>query len=160
MRKKQLLRQNTALFEQATASELMCKDLEKKLAERDAQIDALKEQIALLNAKTVPTPFETLKKRVETTATLPSEVTMGAKVIGKTVVEAAKCCNALTADPDSADQNVKELVNLILGRTEVAKAEILKLVSADLPYDEKCRQMERQFSDAQDYFASMMAQKI
>ena len=46
----------------------------------------------------------------------------GAKVIGQIVVSAAEYSNKLTIGSNSSQ---KELVNLILGKTEVAKSEIL-----------------------------------
>ena len=58
-----------------------------------------------------------------------------------------------------AAPNAKELVNLILGRTEVAKGEILRLSQSVLDGEEMLAAMEREYNEAEDYFKSVMAQK-
>ena len=88
---------------------------------------------------------------------IPDDMTYGAEVIGKIVLSAAKHCNSLTAIP--TNENVKELVNLILGRTEVAKSEILKIASLDIEPQNKIVAMEKEAREAEDYFQSVMAQK-
>ena len=81
----------------------------------------------------------------------------GAKIIGKIVLSSAEYCNALSGA--AAPQNAKELLNLILGRTEVAKAEILRISALDISYEEKVAAMEQELTEAEDYFKSVMAQK-
>ena len=55
-------------------------------------------------------------------------------------------------------ENSKELLNLILGRTEVAKAEILKTVSSDIAFDEKKAKIDAEYESAKDYFESVIRQ--
>lgn len=88
---------------------------------------------------------------------IPDDMAYGAEVIGKIVLSAAKHCNSLTTFP--TNENLKELVNLILGRTEVAKSEILKIVALDIDRENKIVAMEKEASEAEDYFKSVMAQK-
>ena len=156
MKKKQLLLQNTELFDQLSAAQLMMDELRQALQAKDAEIVALQSEIAAMKNKD-SSPLPPLEETRENNPNIQDDLHYGASVIGRIVVEAAKYCNRLTSD--SSDSNVKELVNLILGRTEVAKAEILKCVSSNLPYEQKCVEIDKQFSEAQDYFASMMAQQ-
>ena len=88
---------------------------------------------------------------------LSDSMNAGAQIIGKIVLSSAEYCNALSGA--AAPQNAKELLNLILGRTEVAKAEILRISALDIPYDEKLKAMEQELAAAEDYFKSVMAQK-
>ncbi len=88
---------------------------------------------------------------------LTDGISQGSKIIGKIVLSSAKYCNELTSLGASA--NAKELVNLILGRTEVAKGEILRLSALDINPNERLLAMERELNSAEDYFRSVMAQK-
>lgn len=84
------------------------------------------------------------------------EFEYAASVIGKTVVEATKTCNGFTLNNGEVD--TKELVNLVLGRTEVLKAEILKILNSDNDFEQKKTQMQKAQADAYDYFNSIKAQ--
>ena len=64
----------------------------------------------------------------------------------------------LTLKGQNGDFDAKELVNLILGRTEVAKAEILKIVGSEIPLENKYEQISGCEKSAEDYFHSVMAQ--
>ena len=86
-------------------------------------------------------------------AGITTDTDYGAAVIGKTVIAAAKYCEQL-----KTRDNAKELINLILGRTEVAKAEILNIVTTDNADEEKRRLIDEQLALAEDYFASVTAQ--
>ena len=158
MRKKDLLAQNTELFDRITEAQLQISELKKKIANRDTEIDELKKEIERLNAKLNATePLKTLEAKVVRQAEVSPEVDYGASVIGKTVLLAAKHCNALTTEgePEAA----KELVNLILGRTEVAKAEILKITSSEYSLEDKKQKIDGCFDSAAEYFKSVMAQR-
>lgn len=102
----------------------------------------------------VSAPLKALEEKVLNSA-VNRETEYGASVIGEIVVSAAKNCNRLTSEP-SAEK--RELVNLILGRTEVAKAEILKIVSAEDTFESKKNSIIREKTAAEDYFQSVMAQ--
>ena len=84
------------------------------------------------------------------------EFEYAASVIGKTVVEATKTCNDITINIDEED--TRELVNLVLGRTEVLKAEILKILNSDNDFEAKKDLMKKEQAEAYDYFNSIKAQ--
>lgn len=155
MNKKQLLEQNTQLFERLAQSQEQIAELKKELAGRDGELLAQKNEIERLNARLNATePLKALEAKVTRQAAVPPEIEYGASAIGKIVVEAAKYCSRLAARGEQA----KELINLVLGRTEVAKAEILKIVSSTDGLEEKKKKADACAYDAFDYFESIMAQ--
>ena len=92
---------------------------------------------------------------MEEKAILSEEMEMGAKVIGKVVVEAAKICNQIT---EKGGEDSKELVNLVLGRCEVLKAEILAISCSEVGFEQKVNMMKSEQDAAYDYFNSILAQ--
>ena len=157
MSKRELLEQNIQLFDKLTAAEERISALEKQLAERDNEIIALKNERERLESKLNATPpLKALEAKVEKQASVSPEIEYGAAVIGKIVVEAAKYINRVTSRGEQ--EYTKELINLILGRTEVAKSEILGIVSSDAAADEKKRGADAQLEQAKDYFESIIAQ--
>lgn len=84
-----------------------------------------------------------------------SDVDYGASVIGKIVVSAANYSNRLTV---GGETKYRELVNLILGRTEVAKADILSAVTSDNGFDTKKAAIDLIYEQTCEYFESVMAQ--
>lgn len=158
MKKSEMLKQNTELFDRLTDAEFKITALKKQIAERDGVISELKNEIERLNSRLNATqPLKDLEAKVVNQAAVSPEVDYGAAVIGKTVLSAAKYCNFLTeaGEPQAA----KELVNLILGRTEVAKAEILKIVSSEEDFEIKKQKIDGCFDSAAEYFESVMAQR-
>ena len=154
MRKKLLLEQNIQLFDRLTAAESEIKRLKKELEEEKRRTAALKEENARLteNRGSTAAPLKILESKVIKQAGITPDTDYGAAVIGKTVVAAKYCEQLKTRD------NAKELINLILGRTEVAKAEILNIVTTDNDDEEKRRLIDEQLALAEDYFASVTAQ--
>ena len=155
MRKKLLLEQNIQLFDRLTAAESEIKRLKKELEEEKRRTAALKEENARLteNKGSTAAPLKMLEAKVIKQAGITPDTEYGAAVIGKTVVAAAKYCEQL-----KTRDNAKELINLILGRTEVAKAEILKTVSSDIAFDEKKAKIDAEYESAKDYFESVIRQ--
>ena len=155
MRKKLLLEQNIQLFDRLTAAEGEIKRLKNELEEEKRRAAALKEENARLteNKGSTAAPLKMLESKVIKQAGITPDTDYGAAVIGKTVVAAAKYCEQL-----KTRDNAKELINLILGRTEVAKAEILNIVTSDNVAEEKRRLIDEQLALAEDYFASVTAQ--
>lgn len=92
---------------------------------------------------------------MEEKAKMSQEMEMGAKIIGKTVVEAAKICNQLT---ENGGEDSKELVNLVLSRCEVLKAEILAICYCEVSFEQKLSMMESEQTSSLDYFNSILAQ--
>lgn len=155
MRKKLLLEQNIQLFDRLTAAESEIRRLKKELEEEKRRTAALKEENARLteNKGSTAAPLKMLEAKVIKQAGITPDTDYGAAVIGKTVVAAAKYCEQL-----KTRDNAKELINLILGRTEVAKAEILNIVTTDNADEDKRRLIDEQLALAEDYFASVTAQ--
>ena len=151
MRKKDAIKLNEELFLQVEKQKTLIEELKNENAE-------LKTEIARLKANEVVTavsePMKQLEEKVKTIS-LNRETEYGATVIGEIVVSAARYCNSLTREPS---ENAKELVNLILGRTEVAKAEILKLISENCDFEAKKDKIIREKAAAEDYFQSVAAQ--
>ena len=79
----------------------------------------------------------------------------GAEIIGKIVIESAKYADLVTA---SASKDKKELLNLIMGKSEVCKAEILNIVTGKTETDVKISLINSQLAEAIDYFKSVVAQ--
>lgn len=157
MKKKQLFLQNNELWEKLNAAENQIKVLESELEKSKSKIDALQLELERSNAKLNATePLKALEAKLKKQAALSKDVEYGSAVIGKIVVEAAKYCNALTSSVSNGD--VKELINLILGRTEVAKSEILKIINSSSDFSEKKELIDTQLLLAEDYFKSVAAQ--
>lgn len=156
MRKKKLLIQNTALFEQLQNANLSVTRLKREIAERDAEIARLKKQLDTAEKGKEPTPLQNLEQKLTAHTSVADDLDYGAETIGKIVVEAARLSNKLTGV--DAGTNAKELVNLILGRTEVAKSEILNIVSSNVDFEAKRKAIDEQYNMAIEYFSSVMAQ--
>ena len=73
------------------------------------------------------------------------------------MVLATKHSNELT---EGGDNTFRELVNLILGRTEVAKADILNIVSSEDGIAVKTAKIDAVKAETEEYFKSVMAQRI
>ena len=86
---------------------------------------------------------------------MTEEMEIGAKIIGKAVVEATKICNQIT---EIGGEESKELVNLVLSRCEVLKAEILAICCCEVSLEQKLSMMETEQIAAYDYFNSILAQ--
>ena len=92
---------------------------------------------------------------MEENLVLSQEMEIGAKIIGKTVIEAAKICNQIT---EKGGEDSKELVNLVLSRCEVLKAEILAIACSEVNLEQKQEMMQTEENAAYDYFNSILAQ--
>ena len=157
MRKKVLIEQNLALFEQLQKAQLEVNELKKTLKGYDEKMAKLEGELEeLRKAEEVQTaPLKKLEEKVIANANLKPDVEYGAKIIGEIVVSATNYSNNLTAGGESAN---RELVNLILGKTEVAKSEILNIVSGEASLDVKQSLIDSVRDDAQEYFKSVMDQ--
>lgn len=155
--KKDLVRLNNRLYEKLDDSLGLQKQMEIEISQYKEKIENLEEQLYKKEIIAEERPItESENEVVEVKETeLPDEVGLGASFIGKTVMEATKLCNQLTSENS---ENSKELVNLALGRTEVLKAEILKIVSLDISLEDKQALMQKEQDSAYDYFDSLKAQ--
>ncbi len=161
MRKKKLIEQNLSLFEQLQKTQGEIAELKRMLNKSNQEISALKGKLAEPKAEekttAVTEPMHRLEEKVITNASLKPDVEYGALVIGKIVVAAAEYSNKLTV---GGDESKKELVNLILGKTEVAKAEILAVVEGNDSFDVKCAKIDQILVVSKEYFESVIAQIV
>ena len=157
MKKKELFKINQELYSQNMDYTSQIKELKKEISTLEDEISKLTaERDELLKKSNITNPLKKLEEKVTSQAELSDDTLYGSSVIGKIVVSATKHCNNLTSDHNG--ETTKELVNLILGRTEIAKAEILKTLSSDLNTEEKKKAIEEQKKSAEDYFHSVIAQ--
>lgn len=149
----ELRSENESLIKELSALKSELSDLRGKLT----ALERSKEETSEKN----PEPISEITPPIETAPVnepeLAENINVGAKYIGKIVLASAEYCNRLTAL--GADPSFKELLNLILGRTEVAKAEILRLSALEVDQLSKQKAMETEYNEALDYFKSVMAQK-
>lgn len=157
MRKKDLLNQNVLLFEQLRKVELENTSLKKK-------IKSLENEIQLLNNKFDEQSREETSSynlsvpennTADNSVVIDDETQYGADIIGKIVVRATECNNILSLN-SKADS--RTLINLILGKTELAKADVLSVISDDCNFDTKKSKMDTIMNEAFEYFESVMAQ--
>ncbi len=81
----------------------------------------------------------------------------GAVIIGKITVESAKCCDVITKNGGS---NIKELLSLVMGKSELAKAEILNIAMSDDDDTAKKEKIDAELLETTDYFKSVSKQNI
>lgn len=79
----------------------------------------------------------------------------GSIIIGKIVVESARYANEISA---SDFENKKELLNLIMGKAEVAKSEIYSISTGLAPIQTKKDLIDSEFTSSLDYFKSVIGQ--
>lgn len=149
MRKKDLYDANQKIMAQLQAVKAELEDLRSENERLLLQLKQLKE--ASLNENT-----ERQEAEKKAQLAFKEDFLYASKTIGKIVVSAAKCCNKLSLPPNTV-QN-KELINLILGRTEVAKAQILKVLNSESPFEDKKILIDNELLTAEDYFNGIMAQ--
>ena len=162
MRKKKLIEQNLSLFENLQKTQAELSELKNLLNKNAEEIKTLKAKIDKANEQSVTEPAITepmrrLEEKVIAAATLKPDMEYGATVIGKIVVSAAEYSNKLTF---GGDDSKKELVNLILGKTEMAKAEILSVIQTEESFDVKCAKMDQIAVVTKEYFESVLAQIV
>ena len=159
MRKKQLEKTNEELYMRNQELYRTIEELKKEIETLKKEVDSVTNERDKLQSKLNATkPLKALEEKVVARANVSKETEYGAQVIGKIVVSAAKYCNLLSAMPENSMK--KEQVNLILGRTEVAKGDILKAISSDGSLEEKKQIIDKLEKEAYEYFNSMMAQNI
>ena len=159
MRKKDLIRQNLPLSDALQKTQLELSELKKQLKSYSDEIKALKSELSDKENEIQQTtePMRRLEEKVITSASLKPDVEYGAKVIGEIVVSAADYSNKLTQGGDSSH---KELINLILGKTELTKAEILSVTQTDDELEVKRVKIDQIAKTANEYFESVLAQIV
>ncbi len=158
MRKKELIKLNEQLFDRAENAMRAAEELKAENSSLLSKIEELEKKIQELSERKEPSaPLKTIEEKLVNQVKLKEDTEYGASIIGKIVISATKYCNELTVSLETSA--AKELVNLILGRTEVAKAEILKAVASSMPIENKKAMIDSEMISAEDYFRSVMAQK-
>lgn len=79
-----------------------------------------------------------------------------AGVIGKLTVESAKYSDTLSV---AGGTDIKDLLSLILGKSEMCKSEILSIALSDASLEAKQQMIDSQMLEAVDYFKSVSEQK-
>ncbi len=79
----------------------------------------------------------------------------GATIIGKITVESAKYCDIINS---KNLQNAKELLGLIMGKSELCKSDILGIAQSNISYENKTEMIDAELFDAIEYFNSIIKQ--
>ena len=165
MNKNLLIKQNRQLFDRLQISELSNKrlndelqNLKKIITRLETEIENFKnldevnleENLSLDNEN-----IDVVSAQVDNEVILGEDIEYGSKIIGEIVIQAALTSNKIK---EISHPNIKELVNLILGRTEVAKGEVLNIVSSEFSFDEKLQMMNDVKAQSFEYFESILKQ--
>ena len=178
MRKKELMKRLSELVTTVEKLNRLVKDLEADKEELKAQIKALEEKAinppvleAEVNATIPVTKESSPTESAGFTVRIVDEVELseenedgninpmeyGAVIIGKITVESAKCCDIISKN---GGENVKELLSLVMGKSELSKAEILNIAMCDADDEQKKSLIDKELTDATDYFKSVSEQNI
>ncbi len=145
--KKALIELNNTLYEKLDNSLYLQKQMEREI----------KKYKTMAEEKVQETKQEEIVEAPKSeTPEFSEDFQFASFIIGKVVVEATKVCNELSLNNQTSQS--LELVNLILGRTEVLKAEILKILNSEADIETKKNLMQSEQSSAYDYFNSIKAQ--
>ena len=168
MRKSVLIKRTVELVDTMNSLQQQLNGLKRENAE-------LKEKIAELESKkaaepTVNTEPETAEGFTVCTDELEDErvitepielkeenavIEYGAVAIGRVVQESVKYANLIS---ESNSENKKELLNLIMGKAEITKAEIFSITDGELAFDVQKELIDSQCDEAIDYFKSAYGQ--
>ncbi len=110
------------------------------------------EEISLDRTEEVGEPLSAKKPEPELS---DRALEYGASTIGKITIESAKYCDIITSN-GSAD--ARELLALVMGKSEVAKNDILGIALSSISYDSKVQMIDTMLSEATDYFKSILEQ--
>ena len=179
MNKNLLIKQNNELFNRINVLKSNNSALNSKINRLSVEIEAYKRKIAelenelqlLKSEKPVQEDAKVLQEETEISVVstiqeneeanekekieLPAEFNFASDIIGNIVIKAASAIEKLS---EANKENKKELVNLVLGRTEIAKAEILNIISSDVSFEAKQELINSQYDDANEYFKSILEQ--
>lgn len=163
MRKKDLLNQNISLFDKIQRLQIELNRLKGELDTKNQRIAELEKQIdsiddgaeATSSFESDETPDKSDKNEQVSAIEIDDATDYGARTIGKIVVSASEYCDSLTR---SGKPQCRELVNLIMGKTELSKSEILDAVNTELSFDDKRKIIDSVYENTLEYFDSIMAQ--
>ena len=175
LNKKLLLNQNKVLFDKLQIANLNLKRICEENSALKNEIEKLNEKIASLSdSSLIVTEHQTDAAEMElcdknedvnpvevtpeddiSVPEFDAETEYASKVIGEIVIQAAKYSKILN---ESGKNNIKELMNLVLGKTEVAKVEIFNILSSEASFESKQEMIDVQLNDATEYFKSVIEQ--
>ncbi len=155
MRKKKLLKLSDELFDR---SENYRKTIEELKAENERLLNELKKLTPQNTASFSQDSAKTLEEKLNENSAVSEITEYGAQVIGKIIITSTAYCNALNTSYHG--EQVKELVDLILSKTDAAKSKILEIISNDLSFDDKKDSIDNQQTLAYDYFERVISQRL
>lgn len=163
MRKKELFEQNTALHNRLQTLTAELKKYKELYSQNIAEINSLRQKLAEMEIEMTRVSTVEIKQQEEQVVNEPSIAIpelegasqYGADVIGKIIVEGTKISNSFVGV--SNDLSV-ELINLVLGKTEVCKAKIYDICRDDASLEEKRIKIDEIYKDCIDYFTSLTKQ--
>lgn len=168
VRKKELFEQNTVLFNRLQTATAELEKYKKLYKENIEEINSLRRQLVEMEKTKISVPeieeasathaiFDSIP--VESAplceVELPDVMQYGADVIGKIVLEGTKASNSFRDNPNEYS---KDLINLVLGKTEVCKSAIYDICRSDAELDVMRSNIDEVYKDAADYFASLYKQ--
>ena len=173
MLKRKLVKQCEDLFEKLNSANATISKQKDIIDSLRKEIFVLNEEIERLSAESQIQPEEAVEvdEVIDEANTKINEVKMvipeeksdelnitdyASSVIGKIVIEATKKSNQISSVGATAEN--KELINLILGRTEVAKSEILNIVLSNLEDSDKRVSIDKVYLDSCEYFKGILLQ--
>ncbi len=135
-----------ALREQLEELALNHTKLLEQLAKHDENNSEPQKETIIEKAKPVSAPLEVLLEDISA---------YGAEIIGKIVLEGTKISNSVAEKQNELSVDV---INLILGKTEVCKAKIYDICNSQIEDVKKKELLDALFSECLDYFASLSGQ--
>lgn len=152
LRKVKLIKQNEELFSELENLRRKNSDLEEELKSLKKEIEELKsEKSDTVNP--LKTPIEHIEDKVADIGIEENASQYGAKAIGRIVVSQANAASHFSDESGSS----REKLNLILGKAEVSKAEILKAVSEDADFNLKKVKIDSIVQKTLEYFSNISA---
>ena len=172
MNKKLLLNQNKILFDKLQVANLSLKRVKEENTLLKSEIEKLNGQIAAYSSRALPMASisddnPTAENDITEVAIaveanneveppeFDAETEFASEIIGQIVIQAAKYSKILN---ESGKSNIKELINLVLGKTEVVKVEIFNILSSEASFELKCEMISTQYDETVEYFKSIIEQ--
>lgn len=173
MRKNELFEQNSFLFNRLQSVNAELEKYKKLYEENIKEINALRHALAEMETEAAAeAQRETQQPDIsaaeqepehdrESSKLIPCDVMLdgadeyGAEIIGKIVLEGAKASHFFAESPNEYS---KDLINLVLGKTEVCKAQIYDICKSDSDEAVKCARMDVVLSQAVEYFNNLNEQ--
>ena len=164
MRKKELIRKIQELIDSVETLHRENELYKKENEELKAELELLKQNVTQEDNFCITEGFKVAgeednkaeqEDKNETVVIADQAMEYGSLIIGKIVVESARYANEISA---STSENKKELLNLIMGKAEVAKAEIYSISTGSAPTQTKKDLIDGELSSSLDYFKSVIGQ--